>query len=43
MEIRGHGLEPINFTKSGVPACDAIVIRLLAGKDPENGEYGSAY
>mmetsp|Transcript_27040 Transcript_27040/g.41182 ORF Transcript_27040/g.41182 Transcript_27040/m.41182 type:complete len:253 (-) Transcript_27040:1006-1764(-) len=43
MPIRGFGLEPISYTKSGMPAADALVIKALAGDDPENGKYGKAY
>ena len=43
MQIRGFGLKPISYTEKGSPQADAIVIRALAGKDPENGKYGLAY
>ena len=39
----GAGLEPISFTEKGMPQADANVIRRLAGKDPENGEFGEAF
>lgn len=43
MAIKGHGLTPITYTEKGVPQADSNVIRILAGKDPQNGEFGQAY
>ncbi len=43
MKIKGLGLQPISWTEKGMPQTDAIVIRALAGKDPQNGKFGLAY
>lgn len=43
MPIRGFGLTPISFTEKGMPKCDAVVIKELAGKDPVKGKFGKAY
>ena len=43
MYIKGFGLNPISYTEKGMPQADSNVIRELAGKDPEKGQYGLAY
>ena len=43
MKIKGLGLQPISWTEKGMPQTDAIVIRALAGKDPQKEKFGLAY
>jgi DNA polymerase-1 len=43
MKIKGFGLMPISYTEGGLPQADNIVIRTLAGKNPSQGKYGTAY
>ena len=43
MKITGMGVKPIDFTASGMPACDTPVIKQLAGPAPSKGKFGLAY
>lgn len=43
MIVRGMGIKIIDFTASGLPACDTPVIKQLAGSAPSKGKYGLAY
>ena len=43
MEIHGLGIPFTEKTSAGMPSADQHVIRKLAGKDPNNGEYGLAH
>ena len=43
MKITGMGVKPIDFTASGMPACDTPVIKQLAGPTPSKGKFGLAY
>ncbi|PRP82180.1 hypothetical protein PROFUN_10451 [Planoprotostelium fungivorum] len=41
--IRGIGMPAIEETELGLPAVSSKVLRELAGKNPEEGKYGTAY
>ena len=43
MVVRGLGLKPESFTVGGAAQADAIVIKKLAGDDPSNGRFGTAF
>ena len=43
MELTGYGLKPLGYTAGGMPQCDQIVIKKLAGKSPSEGKFGLAY
>ncbi|EGG16650.1 mitochondrial DNA polymerase A [Cavenderia fasciculata] len=42
-KLAGLGLPVPGVTNSGWPSVDAASLRLLSGKDPANGKYGTAY
>ena len=43
LTISSLQMEPSKFTAGGAPSVTADVLRKLAGKDPANGQYGTAY
>ena len=43
MKLKGLGLQPVSWTEKGSPQTDGNVIKVLAGRNPEKGEFGQAY